>query len=752
MRPLIVVLVALLASLLGAVRAHADDATPWTGDWDLKWSAGGAHARLVQTGDALTGEVLLLGSSIEGTISGDQFTGTRNEGGRSNALVLILDRESDSLVGHDDARGWCSATRVASDAVPAAPPLDTPRAAFAEFTFAGNQLRLGLNGYWRRFLASIELAPDALSRAPEEHLGQFRRYFDLVDLTTFDVRQVPADSAQGELTVPLRQLRSDAVLPVLLRRDADGQWRVVIPDEDTLVAQRKSLLAVYGGTPPTTQSFRRLRSPRDAMHTFLKGTVEWSTEGKGAALSSLDLREFPGALQEIDGRLAAGYLCRALQNIGFRDLQSIPNDASNRDPVVIFEHPDGSIVIAPIGPEPDAPWAFTAETVDTIRSLYLITEALPPTQDASLGTIPAMTSFELREFFGSRFPALLSGRLGFEAWQVLMLVVLMLGAIALGRGLAGAVCWILHRLTHSITPLPTILRDALWLLFTVAMLYWIPGILGLPHRHQHVFVPVVGTLVSIAGGIVAWYIVAVFCTVLSRMTGRADALALNLLRGCLRIGVIAGACVAAAFAWSISAPHVLAGLGIGGIGMAIASQQTIAQFFGAGVLVGDRTFGVGDWIQCSGGAAGTLSGVVEGVGFRSTRIRSADGSVLSVPNGALAAVTIVNFGRHRPRPLELQLTVTRGATLERVEGFIATLRERMTASPAFLEGSVTIGVSGIVRDGILVQCNALSAAKTDQEEADARHAFLVHVMVLADERGLGLGPQLERPADAPANA
>ena len=38
------------------------------------------------------------------------------------------------------------------------------------------------------------------------------------------------------------------------------------------------------------------------------------------------------------------------------------------------------------------------------------------------------------------------------------------------------------------------------------------------------------------------------------------------------------------------------------------------------VLVGDRTFGVGDWIQCSGGAAGTLSGVVEGVGFRSTRI------------------------------------------------------------------------------------------------------------------------------------
>ena len=74
----------------------------------------------------------------------------------------------------------------------------------------------------------------------------------------------------------------------------------------------------------------------------------------------------------------------------------------------------------------------------------------------------------------------------------------------------------------------------------------------------------------------------------------------------------------------------------------------------------------------------------------------------------------------------------------------------MSASPAFLAGSVAIGVSGIARDGILVQLNAYSAAKTDQEEADARHAFLVEVMALADEQGLGLGPQFVHPVDAPA--
>ncbi|MFM7133495.1 MAG: hypothetical protein ACKO0W_04170, partial [Planctomycetota bacterium] len=223
MRPLIVLLVSMLASLLGTAHAHAhaDDATSWTGDWDLKWSAGGAHARLVQTGDALAGEVLLVGSRIEGEIAGDRFTGTRIEDGRAHALVLILGRGGDTLVGHDDSRGWCTATRISADSIPAAPALDSPRAAFAEFTFVANQLRLGLDGYWNRVIGSIEFAPEAIALVPEERLAQLRSYFDILDLATFDVREVPTESAQDEVTVPLRQLRSDAVLPVVLRRGAD---------------------------------------------------------------------------------------------------------------------------------------------------------------------------------------------------------------------------------------------------------------------------------------------------------------------------------------------------------------------------------------------------------------------------------------------------------------------------------------------------------------------------------------------------
>ena len=174
MRSIAVLLLAALASLLVAVRAHADDGAPWTGDWDLTWSAGSAHARLVQTGDAVAGEVLLVGSRIEGKVAGDRFTGARIEAGRAHELVLLLESGGKALVGHDDSRGWVTATRITADTVPPAPPLDSPRAAFAEFTFVANQLRLGLDGYWNRVIGSVEFAPEALALVPEERLSQLR--------------------------------------------------------------------------------------------------------------------------------------------------------------------------------------------------------------------------------------------------------------------------------------------------------------------------------------------------------------------------------------------------------------------------------------------------------------------------------------------------------------------------------------------------------------------------------------------------
>jgi MscS family membrane protein len=87
----------------------------------------------------------------------------------------------------------------------------------------------------------------------------------------------------------------------------------------------------------------------------------------------------------------------------------------------------------------------------------------------------------------------------------------------------------------------------------------------------------------------------------------------------------------------------VAGLGVGGIAIAFAAQKTIENLFGTVTIVTDRPVHVGDYCQ-----AGSIEGGVESIGLRSTRIRTADRAVVTIPNGQLAGMTIGNL-THRDK-------------------------------------------------------------------------------------------------------
>lgn len=736
-----------VACLIAVLPAHARDAGDWTGAWDTIWTDGGGRITLQQDGDTVTGDFPLYKSRLEGKVLGDRLEGRRIEGERSYAFVLVLGHNARSFAGRDDAQGWWTGARVTAAEAPAPVKLATPRDALQHFVFSASQARCGLDDYWARAADSVEFHPETAALPRAAQLRHLREFFDIVDLTTFRMWAIATDAPTNDLTIELRQMRSDAVLPLKLHRNGAGEWRVVVPNESELVALRKSLLAVYGASPPTEQSFKRLGSPRDAMRAFLEGMADWSGRGRKLALSTLDLHEIPEALRESDGDLAAGYLCRALHQIGFAGLQSIPNDPLNRDPYVLFEHAEGSIVIAPSGPEPDAPWQFTDGTIRSIAMVYFGTSSLAPALEAPKGIIPSSPYFTLRDFVVERMPALRTRVARFELWQVLALLLTVPSAIFAARFLARTVSRILERATRSMVPLPRWFALALTVMIAVALLLVIPGLLGIPQRAREYSAPLAAAVLNISIAAAAWHVATILCMLLMRVARRSrstvDDLAVNLLLGSVRAAIIIGCWIAIAYGFSIPAANVLAGIGIGGLGVAFASRETIAHFFGAGVLVADRPFRAGDWIQSS-----LASGVVESVGIRSTRVRASDDSVIVVPNASLASATILNLGKQRPRTLSLQILVMQGATLEKVERFIATLRDRIGANPAFLSGRTTIGVSGIATNGIQIQCAAFLAVDSEQDEAAARHDLLVEVMAVADKEGLGLGPQLAREATA----
>ena len=109
---------------------------------------------------------------------------------------------------------------------------------------------------------------------------------------------------------------------------------------------------------------------------------------------------------------------------------------------------------------------------------------------------------------------------------------------------------------------------------------------------------------------------------------------------------------ALAFLWFVAALFLIlrtlgfdvstavAGLGVGGIAVAFAAQKTIADLFGTITVIGDEAIRVGDFCRI-----GNLVGRVESIGLRSTRVRSLDRTVVSIPNGQLATMNIENLQR-----------------------------------------------------------------------------------------------------------
>jgi len=115
---------------------------------------------------------------------------------------------------------------------------------------------------------------------------------------------------------------------------------------------------------------------------------------------------------------------------------------------------------------------------------------------------------------------------------------------------------------------------------------------------------------------------------------------------------------------------ILAGLGIGGLAVALAAQDTIKNFFGSMMILLDKPFQIGDRIILGG-----HDGPVEEVGFRSTKIRTLDGHLVSVPNSVVVNEMVQNIGQRPFIKRVMNVTITYDTPREKVERAVQILKE-----------------------------------------------------------------------------
>lgn len=115
---------------------------------------------------------------------------------------------------------------------------------------------------------------------------------------------------------------------------------------------------------------------------------------------------------------------------------------------------------------------------------------------------------------------------------------------------------------------------------------------------------------------------------------------------------------------------VLAGLGIGGLALAMAAKDTVSNFFGGVTIFVDQPFKLGDRVRVSG-----FDGTIEEIGIRSTRMRTLAGTLVTIPNSVFSESSVENISEEPTRKVSLNLGLTYDTSPESMKQAISTLRE-----------------------------------------------------------------------------
>lgn len=159
------------------------------------------------------------------------------------------------------------------------------------------------------------------------------------------------------------------------------------------------------------------------------------------------------------------------------------------------------------------------------------------------------------------------------------------------------------------------------------------------------------------------------------------------------IYVIAGFLIITELGYNLNG--LVAGVGIGGVIITLAAQDTAKNLFGGLVIFIDKPFIVGDWIQME-----LYEGTVEDITFRSTRVRTFENSVVNIPNSIISNSSIINWSRMEKRRYKINLCLELDTPLEKVEKVRQEIYDMLQNHEDVIDESIIVKFDTITENGI----------------------------------------------------
>ena len=482
---------------------------------------------------------------------------------------------------------------------------------------------------------------------------------------------------------------------------------------------------------PGAQDFGET-TPRGAMHAFLSSARRGDYT---AAAALLDLSAVPAAERTEAGPLAARQLHVVLDRTLWVDLDSLsdrpegsvddglPPDRERVGTVRTRGAPADLLLARVAAGDGSLVWRVASSTVQRIPELYGL-HGYPPFVDRLPREFVAWRAFDT------------------DLWQWLGL----LGLAGAAWLLAFSVSWLVRRLVlllvhRSTTDIDNRIADALNrpLRLTVTLYLFLAGTYWL-----RLAVPVQDVILRATRGLtillVTWMLVRVVDILtravqerMLREERRGAVSMVNLGRRAAKVLIVVLGFLGLLQNLGFNVTGILAGLGIGGLAVALGAQKTLENVFGGVALTVDRPIRVGDACKF-----GDKTGTVEDVGLRSTRVRTLDGTVISVPNAELASIEIENLTIRDRFRLFAVLGLRHETTAGQMRRLLGEISAALAVHPKVEADQLRVRFTGFGASSLDIEIATFITTRDVEEFYAVRESLFLRIMDLVAESGTAL--------------
>lgn len=480
-----------------------------------------------------------------------------------------------------------------------------------------------------------------------------------------------------------------------------------------------------------------MRSFMSAMNDYRAGREKGDARLEGRIADAVSCLHLGGAelLQQAKGREAVVFLKEVIDRVLVIDLHRVPEVGEDGEPLVRWRLKNTSITIVRMEEgERRGEYLFSEATVTQARSFYDKVKTQPYLKGSGQGALYVSPWLERHLPTWTQEKILL-----LPNWQWASLFL----SILAGLMVRAIVVWLVsllkklaqksendwdNRLVASIErPIGLIGAGAFWWL----AIYLI-GFEGTPQTSLQIMVEV---LVSLSLVWLVYRLADVLTDYLSEIAAATDSTLddqlVPLLRRALHTFIVVFGLLVTVQNLGFNVLSVLAGLGLGGLAFALAAKDACANLFGSIMILADRPFQIGDWI-----IAGDVEGTVEGIGFRSTRVRTFYHSVVSVPNSKLAAANIDNMGKRERRRIKAYFELTYDTPPTKIEAFIEGLKAIVKANEYTKKDAFHAAFTGYGSSGLKVLLYCFLEVPDWSTELVARQNMFLEVLRMADTIGV----------------